>query len=256
MRSLILLAALVQSLPAAAAPVAPTGKWIVDFDDAQCVASREYGQLQLGLKAAPIGEVVQVALISSGTYAPAQQLNAEIFLGDSAPVKTSGLLWSVGGKSGRRIHLVNLSVRDFARLEQAESVRIRIGNLESDLQLREMAALAKIMKSCVDDLQQVWASDTDGGVSARANLASYITDMDYPPSAIRNEQSGTTAFALLVDESGRVADCMVTQTSGAAVLDTQSCSTLKNRARFTPGTTAEGKPRKSRVLGRIQWKLP
>ena len=41
---------------------------------------------------------------------------------------------------------------------------------------------------------------------ARANLASYVSNDDYPASALRNEEQGTTGFRLDVGPDGRVSD--------------------------------------------------
>lgn len=102
----------------------------------------------------------------------------------------------------------------------------------------------------------MWVAGEEDGPKAKASLASYITDDDYPGEAIRWEQAGTTGFALLINEEGRVADCMVTQTSSQATLDTQTCAILRERARFTPAKAKDGQPRKGRATGRIRWVLP
>src|SRR4051812_17562180 len=54
---------------------------------------------------------------------------------------------------------------------------------------------------------------------ARANLASYVSDADYPSTAIRNEEQGTTRFLLTVGADGTVTDCAVTGSSGSPALD-------------------------------------
>ncbi|WP_332811278.1 energy transducer TonB [Sphingomonas sp.] len=91
---------------------------------------------------------------------------------------------------------------------------------------------------------------------ARANLASYVSDDDYPSSAIRAEEQGTTGFTLDVGPNGRVVNCTVTQSSGSTALDTATCRIMKSRARFTPATDSSGKPTNDRASGRIRWVLP
>ena len=52
---------------AAAEPKQPTGKWIVNFADAQCVATRNYGSeadpIYLVLKAPATGGTLQVGIV-------------------------------------------------------------------------------------------------------------------------------------------------------------------------------------------------
>ena len=91
---------------------------------------------------------------------------------------------------------------------------------------------------------------------ARANLASYITNDDYPSSALRNEEQGTTGFRLDVGPDGRVSGCTVTAPSGSSALDTATCRLLRSRARFTPATDSTGARTSDSVSGRIRWQIP
>jgi len=91
---------------------------------------------------------------------------------------------------------------------------------------------------------------------ARANLASYISDEDYPQSAIRNEEQGTTGFRLDIGPDGRVTNCTITASSGSAALDDATCSILRRRARFQPATDDQGHATADSTSGRIRWVLP
>jgi len=91
---------------------------------------------------------------------------------------------------------------------------------------------------------------------AKANLASLFSTDDYPQSAIRNEEQGTTAVRLGVGPDGRVTDCSVTQSSGSGALDQATCNILKRRARFTPAKDQAGNPISDTFSQRIRWELP
>jgi protein TonB len=91
---------------------------------------------------------------------------------------------------------------------------------------------------------------------ARANLASYVSDADYPPSAIRAEEQGTTGFRLEVGADGRVSACTVTSSSGSSALDAATCRIMKSRARFTPARDNTGAATRDSVSSRIRWVLP
>jgi protein TonB len=91
---------------------------------------------------------------------------------------------------------------------------------------------------------------------AKANLASYVSDEDYPSNAIRNEEQGTTRFRLAVGPDGRVKDCTVTGSSGSSALDGTTCKLMRQRARFTPATDSAGKPTGDTVASAIRWVLP
>jgi protein TonB len=91
---------------------------------------------------------------------------------------------------------------------------------------------------------------------ARANLASYVSDEDYPSSAARNEEQGTTRFRLAVGPDGKVKECTVTGSSGSSALDSTTCRLMKQRARFTPAKNNRGEPTGDTVSNAIRWVLP
>jgi protein TonB len=90
---------------------------------------------------------------------------------------------------------------------------------------------------------------------ARANLASYVSNDDYPPSALRANEEGTTGFRLNVGPDGRVSNCTITQSSGSSALDSTTCRLMRSRARFTPARDSNGQPTADAVSGRIRWQI-
>jgi periplasmic protein TonB len=93
-------------------------------------------------------------------------------------------------------------------------------------------------------------------MTPKGNPGSWATDDDYPPAAQRNEEQGTTGFALEVGPDGRVTSCRVTASSGSASLDEATCRLVSKRARFTPGKDAAGNALGGSYSNRIRWKLP
>jgi protein TonB len=91
---------------------------------------------------------------------------------------------------------------------------------------------------------------------AKANLASYVSDEDYPSTAIRNEEQGTTRFKLVVGPDGRVKECSVTSSSGSSALDSTTCKLMKQRAKFTPAKNNRGEPTGDIVASAVRWVLP
>jgi TonB family protein len=256
MRILLALAALGLSVPAHAAPLAPTGKWVVNFDDAQCVATRAYGDQRIFLKAAPSGDVVQFGIISPGGSGLPEQVPLTMAPAGAATEKVTALRWIQGTGPGRQTYLLtNLTSERFAAIENATSVSLYNSDIQRHYQLSGLAPLRKVMNDCLTDLQALWPINP-GGTGARGRLTDFITSDDYPPQANDEDITGTTRMVLLVDETGRVADCSITATSGAAILDVQACSLLKARARLTPATDATGKPAKGRLTTAIRWQLP
>lgn len=244
-------------------PHPSTGRWVVNFDAAQCLASRNYGTaknpLFLVLKAPPLGDVMKLAVMRDGPAKEPQQYDATLTFGGSRLLKTSVLAYKL--RDGSLItYTTNLAAADFAAFRQAKSLSIRSVGLSENFILSGMAPLLRTMEACVSSLRLVWnVTDPKGSQSklqrrATANLAVLFSNEDYPAVAIDEGQSGAVEFALLIDEAGKVADCTVIGTSGAASLDSQTCGVLKRRAKFKPAAGADGKPAKDAVIGRIRWK--
>jgi protein TonB len=91
---------------------------------------------------------------------------------------------------------------------------------------------------------------------AKANLPGLFSTDDYPPSALRAGEQGTTGFRLDVGTDGRVTNCTVTSSSGSSALDQATCRLLQRRARFTPARDSNGQPTTDQNSGRITWRIP
>jgi TonB family protein len=89
---------------------------------------------------------------------------------------------------------------------------------------------------------------------ARANLNAYFSADDYPAGLERGE--GTSSFRLTIGPNGRVADCVITRSSGIAALDQATCRILRSRARYTPARDSAGNPTTGSDSGRVSWRLP
>jgi TonB family protein len=99
-------------------------------------------------------------------------------------------------------------------------------------------------------------ADTKPPDRARANLASYISDTDYPLAAVVAGEQGAVGFRLFISAEGLVSDCQVTSSSGSRTLDEATCRILGARARFRPARDADGRPTTDQTSGRIRWVLP
>ncbi len=265
-RALGVAAILMSGSPASAAPAPrqPTAKWVVDFDAAQCVASRNYGTvdkpLVLALKAPPLGNVIQLLIIHPGSAPPyARQLEGTIEMDGAQPIRLSMLAHRA---KSRRVVRTNVPLDRFAALRRATSLSVKVpGLLNERFAIPSMHALMRTMDECVADLRKVWNVHEGEGPHARvargamANLTGLFKSDDYPSAAITELKSGTVQMAVLVDEAGKVADCTVVATSGVAVLDAQSCAVVQERARFQPALGFDGKPIKSAGGQRITWRL-
>jgi TonB family protein len=90
--------------------------------------------------------------------------------------------------------------------------------------------------------------------SATAQLTS--VELAYPPAALRAGHEGAVGFEVKLAKDGRVTGCRVTQTSGHADLDQETCAQLRKTGRFKPAVSADGKPASSTYASKLRWRLP
>lgn len=249
---------------AVAAPRAPSGKWNVDFADAQCIAHRDYGTAKgspkLLIKAPALGDVMQVAILRDLTWSPAEQVDSTLVIDGGRPLKTTLLMYSPAD-SKQRIYLVNMPSADFALVRRGSTLSVRSPGLNETFALSQMEPLMKVVDECVADLKRVFNIVGNGPEAtglrsrARGNIARLFSSGDYPQVALRKGQTGRVKFAMLIQENGRVADCTIIATSGVASLDSQACAMVKTKAKFQPAIGNDGKPAKDAVVGSISWRL-
>jgi periplasmic protein TonB len=84
----------------------------------------------------------------------------------------------------------------------------------------------------------------------------WVSDADYPTSALRRGERGVTGFQVTVGPDGRVRDCTVTRSSGSAELDAATCAKVTQRARFDPASDERGMVVAGRYSNAIRWQIP
>ena len=245
-------------------PRQPTARWVVNYDDAQCVASRNYGSedkpLHLAFKPSPTGKVMRIMLIRNGPAADAEQRPAMVRFDDSKPIGANALAY--GDRQTRSfIAAINLPMASLAAHRQAAAIAIKGGSFDERLAVGGFSGVMAAFDDCLANLRDVWnvgepySTRLKGEAQPKQPLRDLFRSTTYPAQAIRERDSGLVGVALLIDETGKVRDCMVEETSGFATLDTMSCSILTKHAQFQPATGADAKPAKSASFHRINWKI-
>ncbi|MEI6641101.1 MAG: TonB family protein [Novosphingobium sp.] len=84
----------------------------------------------------------------------------------------------------------------------------------------------------------------------------WVSDADYPTSAMRRGQQGAAGFELTIGQDGRVRDCRITRSSGSGDLDAATCAKVSERASFTPARDEHGDLVTGRYSGVIRWQIP
>lgn len=93
-------------------------------------------------------------------------------------------------------------------------------------------------------------------VRPRGDPGGWVTNEDYPASALRSEEQGRTVFRLTVGVNGRPTACAITSSSGSGALDGAACRLLMRRARFVAGSDADGKAVGGTYANSFRWEIP
>ena len=262
-RMILLLAASIGSM-AAGEPRPPTGRWVVNYDDAQCVASRNYGTddkpLYLGLKPSPSGTVLRLLLIRPGPAMEAEQRPASIRFDGRDSMAATALVY--GDRGAKRIMAsINLPMAQFAANRLARSIAIKAGPFDEQLLIPGLSGVMAAFDDCLSNLRDVWNIDAINrqrvakAAQPRRPLRNLFNSGSYPEQAMRQNETGRVGIAMLIDETGKVSDCMIEETSGIATLDTMTCLVITANAKFEPAVGTDGKPVKSAYFHRISWRI-
>jgi protein TonB len=100
------------------------------------------------------------------------------------------------------------------------------------------------------------ASFTARGARPLTEPGGWVSDADYPASALRKGEQGVTRFAVTIGPGGRVRDCAVTRSSGSPELDAVTCAKVSRRARFDPASDERGGAVAGRYANAINWRIP
>lgn len=78
----------------------------------------------------------------------------------------------------------------------------------------------------------------------------------YPPGALKRGEQGRVAFKLMIEPTGVISSCDVTESSGFKDLDTETCEIMGMYAQVKPVRDGDGRAVRAQQNGFIVWKLP
>jgi TonB family protein len=250
--------------PASARTLQAVGPWDLDYGQAQCIASRDYGDAAkpttLAIRQSPNGETYEI-LLARRSPAPdfAEELQGSVDFG-RGPIKAWLLHYRT--KTGKLdIYQFRISAAEMAQARSAAAVTLHLeGMPDLAFELALMPQLLDGLGTCTADLKRYWNADGEkNGLiikPARGDLRDVFRSDDYPAEALNRGQEGRAQYLLLVDEKGKVAGCQVLLASGVPVLDAMGCAVIQTRARFTPAFDRTGKPVRSMVVTPpVQWQF-
>jgi TonB family protein len=245
-------------------PPLPPGSWNIDWGERRCSLIRR--------SASPPPKYFALQIVP-GRYRPDLRVVSRSWphraLSDPARLTISfgPQGWTVPGSievqrthGGDAVVIFNASEDVREAFAAADSVRVaRDGTTLLEMPLPGSGRALAALRECEESVMREWGIDAAAWAAVRTpprgNLARFVTNNDYPASALRRHAQGTVVFRLHIDATGRVGDCAVVESSGDADLDATSCRVMRQRARLEPATGQDGSPIPVTFIGCITWRI-
>lgn len=246
-------------------PLRPISAWNVDYADRLCILQRFYGSKEepvtLGFKPGIFSDVIRVVIVRKSSEADTVRGNAQVSFDGGLPFKTRFAEGFIKGR-GVRALVMDLNSLDLLPMSSAKQFRVHAGKLDTSFTLFALPVAMKALDACQKDLLVAWGMDAKVVASIATfatqpkGIASIFTTDDYPSSAVRNDEQGTSGVKFWVTKDGKARDCEIVESSGSKVLDQKTCSIIVLRSLFEPARTTSGEAVDSIGYSRIRWELP
>ncbi|MDB5679992.1 energy transducer TonB [Sphingomonas bacterium] len=220
-------------------PLAPSGKWIVDYQKDMCLVSRAFGPtdastmlvLKPGVSMEDGGQTLYVLTPSSG---------GGVRRGRAVVVaQPSGQQWQIDYVSwlpkgttlrGYEVHADQDVV---AVLAQSTGVTITPGKDGFSFVTGKMQPVLNALTACNDDLFKSWGIDPAAKAVPRRGMSpgTWFSADSYPSDAKRRGAQGRSVIAVTVSADGMPSACRVVVKADPA-LDETSCNLAMRKGRF------------------------
>jgi TonB family protein len=248
-------------------PLAPAGKWVVEYDQELCAASRTYGTgpaaVTLAFRPFPTQPTMEVVLIDrhaeSGYGETGDGAIVLAPTGQRAPTS-----WrSFGLPGGQRVLHLDVRRDDVSQLAASTALAVEAGKRRVTLQVPAIKEALGLLDGCEKDLMRSWGVDPQlfaDGVTrpepAGAGLLAWFTADAYPPAAMSAHAEGRVVALIQIDAGGKVTNCRAVQSAHVAALDDGTCRILLVRGRYKPARDAGGQAVASWALQPVIWRMP
>lgn len=260
-RPLTMAVLLTASSAAPAAPLQPTGKWTVDYAASRCAASRPFGpgDQPLTLTIVPAHSSGSARLVLSNAWTELKGTNHTAtldFLDGAGSFKTD-VMPAISFGPSRAVVIIDLPPDQATRLRKAKSLAMVSSTIvDRTLELGSVDPLFNALDKCIADLKAYWSIEKEPAEKAgpTSDVASLFSWSNYPSVEARRAKRNTVTARLLVDESGRIRDCLIMAGTGSTALDVQTCQIFELRVTFRPAKDQAGRPVRSAVDAAVTWR--
>lgn len=257
---------LAAALAGSAAPLAPSGQWIVSYEPNTCILQRDFGtgadKVTFAIRPFPVPTLHEIALVGAdlgGSMARRGTARLTIHPSEES-IKVASTVHRLV-KRKQQVSVFDVEDKLVAALGTSRSIEVQAGGKSVTIAPTGTAKALKALDACQEDLRKSWGISREtmalATTPAKAdNPETWIVNDDYPADAVRSRAEGTTAMLWTIGVDGRVHDCRILRSSGHQILDDAACKALTKRGRYTPALDKDGKPVESWSSRLVRWILP
>lgn len=248
------------------APLAPSGKWSVEYAEGACILSRTFGTAPavttVAFRPSPLGGNLQVIILSPGMKGEEYRRNkAKLTLQPSGRVIDSQIVTLALKAQNQSVITLTTNTEDTGELQKTALVEIEATDgTRHSFAVPGMEQAFVALDTCQDDLLRGWGIDpsersipSSQRHAARGNPSEWITNIDYPKDALKANQSGVVTIFWTIGIDGRVSDCHVISSSRVPSLDRAACNAIMKNAQYRPARDKDGRPVISHSARRVVW---
>lgn len=192
-----------------------------------------------------LGEFKHALIFSSATLDPSDESTQAQAEAEAESSLADGRLPGIDTNFARQIRFVSVKQR-------SSELRLMTGPMEDAF---------KVLNQCTEDLISTWGLDAEQQRTASrrprwTNEDKIVPKIakSYPQSALSIGEQGILRMRVMVDQSGKVDDCVIIQATIAKKLKSPACDAME-QAQFEPALDAQGQPMRSYYATSITYKI-
>ncbi|WP_298470586.1 TonB family protein [uncultured Erythrobacter sp.] len=150
---------------------------------------------------------------------------------------------------------------DPVRGDRVKYIALQQGSQKVRLQTGPLGETFKVMNKCTQNMVRDWGLDVDKHLTAKRmpelkNLAFVSSRIEarYPRRALNKGEQGIFKMRVIVDETGKVTECVVNNATIQDALESPACKTMV-QAEFEPALDADGNPFRSYHTTTITYRM-
>lgn len=240
----------------------PETKWVVDFDDQRCFASRKFRStsetLIFGISAWAMFDWAKLVIERPGNADGIVPLYGKVSIDGGKPYQVV-MFAADSANEGKIIYTFKLPGTALEELKAGQQVHVQSRQLNAVIPLTSLTPVISKLNECIPLLLEHWGHSRE----KQAVQASYpsmrgvaFRESDYPSSALRRGAVGVVEVLFYVGVDGKPFDCKVIRSSGHNDLDTRTCEKILQRGRFNPARDRNGQAMASPYFFSVNWLIP